>query len=110
MLGNYWNGTGRWQALADKLNHLVPPQGEVKGDGSEKLELFRRASNAYYDLFNNGGCNVPKEISAFFRVFHNDEAVGNAFDMAIYFQKTEPVMDKIILAAAAEQGIEMEIV
>ena len=80
--------------------------GTVENPGSNpKLERFRQASNAYYDLFNNGGCNLRKEIKGFFgmRVYRmSRSAVFNAEGITA---RTEPKMAEYVRTAAKEQGI-----
>lgn len=39
------------------LVKLVPWTGEITGKENKALELYRGFSNAYYDLYNNGGGN-----------------------------------------------------
>jgi hypothetical protein len=53
---SYWNHKGRHQKLYDRLYaKLVPDNGEA---GSDSGELLRTMSNVYYDIYNNGGCNL----------------------------------------------------
>lgn len=52
----YWNKKGKHQAEWDKLySDLVPNQGYAS---TEQGELLRTLSNVYYDIYNNGGCNL----------------------------------------------------
>ena len=63
----YWNNRGRYQDKASKLEALIPSIGEVENaDQRPELERFRTASNAYYDVFNNGGWNMQSEIEELF--------------------------------------------
>ena len=63
----YWNHRGRYTNLANKLDKLLPRMGEVENAKQRpELERFRAASNAYYDLFNNGGYNMQSEIEKLF--------------------------------------------
>lgn len=56
MVNTYWNHKGRHQRLYDRLyDKLVPDQDEA---GSDSGELLRTVSNVYYDIYNNGGCNL----------------------------------------------------
>ena len=76
---NYWNSRGRYQAKAEKLNELIPSMGEVENaEQRTKLERFRIASNAYYDIFNNGGWNRQSEIKEFF--FLEYEKIDGNYD------------------------------
>lgn len=99
----YWANKGRYQDLANALNRLVPVEGEIKGKDNKALEKFRRASNAYYDIFNNGGCNRAAQIRAIFGFGISRYRYNHRFDWDGIHKQTEPVMDQIILAAAAEQ-------
>lgn len=95
----YWAGTGTYQALNDKLHALIPSDGECPKD-QPKLEKLRRATNCYYDMYNNGLCNRAAE---FRRVF----GFGGS-QIARHLQRTpelEEAMDSIILAAGLEQGL-----
>lgn len=96
-LPTFWEGTHPLDQLGRTLGKLIPPSGSVQDPA---LEKFRKASNAYYDLFNNGGCNRPQAIYAIFGVrkyqysrFMNDTTASQIEDR----------MAAIVLAAFAEQ-------
>ena len=75
----YWNHRGRYTNLANKLDKLLPRMGEVENAKQRpELERFRAASNAYYDLFNNGGCNMQSEIKKLF--FLEYEKIDGNYD------------------------------
>jgi hypothetical protein len=98
-MDKYWGGKGRYQALYDKLSELIPDQGNI--EGSPALEKLRRASNCYYDLFNNGLCNRAKE----FRQVFGFAGTWIAKEGFPYVKDLENKMDAFILAAAKEQRI-----
>lgn len=101
LTGTYWYETGDMQIAADELAKLIPPYGRVANpDDNPNLELYRRASNAYYDLYNNGLCNMADEFAEVFgfAVYYDD--LSNATVRRIERRITE-----FIKAAAAEQGI-----
>ena len=50
----YWEHKGTHQKVADMLTEMVPDKGIAQ---DTRIELFRRASNTYYEVYNNGGCN-----------------------------------------------------
>ena len=50
----YWEHKGTHQKVADVLTEMVPDKGIAQ---DTRIELFRRASNTYYEVYNNGGCN-----------------------------------------------------
>lgn len=112
----YWRKTGKHSKLADKLHKKIPAFGEVNDpDSNPKLETFRVANNAYYDLYNNGLCNRSEEFEDIFgflpakKMILDDEgsevhANYNDFQTD-RLTRLEAAMDKIILAAAKEQRI-----
>lgn len=53
---SYWNHKGRHQKLYDRLYAKLVPDSD--GAGSDAGELLRTVSNVYYDIYNNGGCNL----------------------------------------------------
>ena len=112
-MNTYWNNKGTHQNLAEQLRPLVPAMGEVKGKQNKALDKFRKASNAYYDIFNNGGCNRAAEIRGIFKfgmtsmseVVRGEHGKYRKYHWDAIHAVVEPIMDQIILAAAAEQGI-----
>jgi hypothetical protein len=66
---SYWSGEGKYQEQHDELLKLIPREGPVeKGMCKHKISLdrLRRATNCYYDVFNNGGGNRDHATSKFF--------------------------------------------
>lgn len=53
--GSYWDSTGKYQEINNKLHTLIPSEGACEdAEGkNRKLEKLRVATNCYYDLFNN---------------------------------------------------------
>ena len=104
-MDSYWNHKGKHQGLATALERLIPFEGEVKDHRKNpKLERFRKASNAYYDIFNNGGINRPQAIRSYFGVRMSEfRRWDRRIDFDSIFALTEPAMDKIVLEAAEEQ-------
>ena len=99
---SYWCGNGRHQALADDLQPLIPNMGKVKNPRKNKhLEHLRVVSNAYYDLYNNGGGNRPSQIYQ----YAGKRSVNHRYvHMALEFY-----LDFVILSAHAEQfGLDRE--
>ena len=108
----YWESKGQYQAKADSLKDLLPFFGPVpKGNTVNKqLEKFRKASNCYYDLYNNGLCNMAREFSTVFRIPGVPREIKQNYGRYDMISKAtadaiEAKMDEIILAAAKEQGI-----
>lgn len=96
----YWNHRGKYPELLEKLNKLIPDEGEVKNqDDNPALEDFRAAQNCYYDLYNNGLCNREDEFREIFGFDGSGELTRPTVAGA------ERIMNKLILAAAKEQGL-----
>lgn len=88
---SYWNSNGKHQKTYDALVKLIPPYGECPAD-SPKLERLRHASNAYYQLYNNGRASGASRI---FGV-----AASRALEDLI-----EAKLDSFIMEATEEQLI-----
>ncbi len=98
----YWNGKGKYEELTVKLDALIPNSGEVANATENKhLEKYRRACNAYYDLFNNGLCNRAKEFRSVFG-FAGTWIAKQDFP---YCEQLERKMDNLIILAGVEQGL-----
>ena len=117
---SYWNSNGKYQHLAGELHKLVPAAGQVRNpeqnpvrnpEQNPALERFRLYANAYYDIFINGGWNYPKvnhfltDPKDIYRWFPGamSRAKKGRWDAVCIV--TESRMDKVILAAAREQGL-----
>ena len=109
MKNTYWNNNGKYEDFAQKLNDLVPDEGEVPNKRKNPaLEKFRKASNCYYDLYNNGLWNRAREFYGVFKIASgNFKYLPGARKMFMdeLYELTEQKMDEIVLAAAEEQGI-----
>ncbi len=58
----YWNHKGRFQGRYDKMRKDLVPQS---GDADTVIgQMIRFIGNIYYDIYNNGGCNL-KDTSVF---------------------------------------------
>ena len=94
-MSTYWNGNGTHQAIADELEKMIPTMGECE---DKRVEQFRKAANAYYDIYNNGGGNSANRKVAYYfpgvmtvltRHYRN-------IDWDAVQEITEPKMDAII--------------
>lgn len=104
----YWNHTGKFEKEAALLRTLIPLEGSVTSPRSRNkaLEKFRKASNCYYDLHNNGLCNRAAEFNAIFGINSSwHRIVGQHRFFEHLYEETESAMDEIVKAAAIEQGI-----
>jgi hypothetical protein len=106
---SYWYRSGKYQQLAEALQSRIPMQGEIENkDENPCLEEFRRVSNQYYDLFNNGLHNQPYHFKRRFGVTVVEARsilrVGGILECDI-LRTIEASVDKFILEAATEQGL-----
>lgn len=102
----YWNHKGTFQDLANKLEKMVPVMGECE---DKRVERFRKAVNAYYDIFNNGGCNnASTKVSYYFPgVMGIIRSAGRYRqpDWEAVEEITEPIMDEIVEKVAKKVGL-----
>jgi len=109
--GTFWEGNHRLEALRERVSELVPTMGAVEDTNSPKLERLRLVTNAYWDLFNNGGWNPGRKTSYYFpgamTAFHGaiNKNLDQEASMAATYAITEPIMSKAVFAAALEQGL-----
>lgn len=109
MENTYWNYKGTHQDVIEELNALVPTSGSVPSPRKNKaLEKFRRASNCYYDLYNNGLWNRAAEFRREFGIpsshYKYFDGINWRFTKEMH-ELVERKMDEIVLAAADEQAI-----
>ncbi|NLZ33896.1 MAG: hypothetical protein GX889_03085 [Clostridiales bacterium] len=66
----YWNEEGLYQEEVNKLEDLKPDRGYTN---NEYMNLFLAVSHLYYDVYNNGGCNIKdfymKDIEKYIKPF-----------------------------------------
>ena len=102
-----WGVNPGLKHLQEKLDDLIPLQGRVPHSRSKNkaLEKFRVASNLTYDLFNNGLGNRRNQFGSFFgwAPYTRGGMTNSQFEEAE--RKLEPVITRIIIDAAKEQGI-----
>ena len=105
----YWNNAGKYVELAAKLQKLIPLSGAVLNPRTnKKLEKYRKATNCYYDLYNNGlgnGLSEFRTVIGFAASPFKQPWRGYGHFNQNLFIKTELAMDDIILAAAKEQNL-----
>lgn len=108
----YWDNKGKYQKLSRKLDKLIPFMGPVdKPYKNKALERYRKASNAYYDFYNNALANRAKSFVRFFSVSLQPYRVHGKINPRLMYSdkkliaKVEKKMDQIILDAAKEQGL-----
>lgn len=74
----YWRGDGELQRDIERLRKQIPDEGKCQQD-RPKLDALRRWINIYYDVCNNGLCNLQGEFaeeSGYERPKGDDEEAG----------------------------------
>jgi hypothetical protein len=110
---SFWNNNTDLQTQVQQLQDLVPCEGEVVDKRkNRKLEKFRKASNVYYDLFNNGLGNRASELRPIFGLRVVDYYVNRWSNGRRYkeienrlYVDIEPLMRQIVIDACVEQNI-----
>ena len=106
---NSWGVNSGFKHLQEELDCLDPFQGmcENPRTKNKNLEKFRQASNAAYDLFNNGLCNQSRLFKDIYgwSVGYRETSYANKMTWSHWEDRVEEVLPPIIIAAAKEQGI-----
>ena len=106
------------ESVVNKLNNMLPGWGSVTNINKNRcLERFRTAQNVVHDIFNNGLGNRGKQLKVLklkmwelpLDYWRGGELIQPANWTRIQ-EIVEPKMEKIILDAAKEQGIKLELV
>ena len=106
------------ESVVNKLNDMLPAWGSVTNINKKRcLEMFRTAQNVVQDIFNNGLGNRGKQLKVLklkiwelpLDYWRGGELIQPANWTRIQ-EIVEPKMEKIILDAAKEQGIKLELV
>ena len=57
---SYWNNNGKYEKQAQQIRKDVPASGHAE---NVAVELYRCSANVYYEIYNNGGCNMGMNAS-----------------------------------------------
>jgi len=71
-MNTYWNGNGKHEDLNKKFDGVIPSWGMTT---NPYVNLFIVASSVYYDVYNNGGCNLDviyKNIEQYIKPFDEE--------------------------------------
>ena len=109
----YWNSKGKYQQFVDELNLLIPDEGPVNQPRKNRaLEKFRRSSNCYYDLYNNGLGNRFGEMRTVMGIAPNNYRLSTVTSRRhcneftpLLFEHVEARMNEIVVSAAIEQCV-----
>lgn len=105
MENTYWNGKGKYQVASNRLRALLPDSGSVANPRKNKaLERFRKASNCYYDLYNNGLCNRAAEFRKVFGIAATKYRDSKGRFGIYLLEQVELAMNAIIEDAVKEQA------
>ena len=105
MSDTYWDDKGRYNDEINALQAIIPRSGSVAYPRSKNkhLERFRKAMNAYYDLYNNGLWNRAREFANLFKFYGLREVMryGELSDGTR--RAIDITMDEYVLLAYKEQ-------
>lgn len=77
-MGTYWNNNGKYQKFVDEKLKTIP---NMYFTDNEYMNLFIEINNLYYDIYNNGGCNVRLDkvtrIKSVFKNFKISKAISD---------------------------------
>jgi hypothetical protein len=88
MKNTYWCHDGLYQQDLDTINKLMPSLGYTD---NQYMNLFIAMSHAYYDSYNNGGCNLfdcfKKDIDKYVRPFFSRFSIQKLKKDSEYLEK-----------------------
>jgi len=104
-------------SVVDKLDESIPLEGQVHSvNKNKRLERLRKAGNVVHDIFNNGLCNRGRELRVL--GLRKDDLPLPEYRYGYYHEGrwdrireiVSPIMEQIILDAAVEQNISLELI
>ena len=105
------------KSVYEELDGLIPFDGPVCNvNKNKKLEKLRKAANVVHDIFNNGLMNKGKSLKVLGLMkydlplpeYHNGYYYEGHWDRIK--EIVEPIFENIILDAAVEQDISLELI
>lgn len=91
----YWHGHGKYQPYVAMLNAHMPDIGTPTR--SRMFALFTDISTVYYDVYNNGGCNLDGP--------HQDRI--DTIKKHIEFDYKKAIRDRVYLEAKMNEAVEL---
>ena len=105
------------KSVYEELDGLIPFDGPVCNvNKNKKLEKLRKAANVVHDIFNNGLMNRGKQLKVLKLKMYDlplpQYAGGHYYDgnWDRIKEIVEPIFENIILDAAVEQDISLELI
>ena len=105
------------KSVYEELDGLIPFDGPVCNvNKNKKLEKLRKAANVVHDIFNNGLMNKGKSLKVLGLMkydlplpeYHNGYYYEGNWDRIK--EIVEPIFENIILDAAIEQDLSLELI
>jgi hypothetical protein len=98
MKKTYWNRQGKYQEWVDEISATMP---DMYYTDNKYMNVFIAMSNIYYDIYNNGGCNIQdgcykdalKYIHGFIGKFNSRTAIK---DYDYLEDKANEVFEKLM--------------
>lgn len=105
------------ESVVNTLDRSIPLRGSVHSvNKNKRLERLRKAMNVTHDIFNNGLGNRGRQLRVL--GLRKDQLPLPEYRHGYYYEGqwdriteiVEPIMEQIILDAAVEQNLHMELV
>ncbi len=91
---SYWGSEGKYQAQNDQIAEDVPAEGHAQ---NVAVELYRCAQNVYYEIFNNGGCNMGMDAyDDRWHEFSKNTQLKHVASYGIDTSKLDDVVEKMV--------------
>ncbi len=91
---SYWGSEGKYQAQNDQIAEDVPAEGDAP---NVAVELYRCAQNVYYEIFNNGGCNMGMDAyDDRWHEFSKNTQLKHVASYGIDTSKLDDVVEKMV--------------
>lgn len=90
---SYWNSTGTYEKQSAQITEDVPASGHAE---NVAIELYRCAQNVYYEIYNNGGCNLGMDASDDRSEFSKNSQLQHIASYGIDTSNIDDLVDKMV--------------
>ena len=91
---SYWGSEGKYQSQSDQIAQDIPAEGHAQ---NVAVELYRCAQNVYYEIYNNGGCNMGMDAADDrFHEFSKNTQLRHIASYGIDTSKLEELVEKMV--------------
>jgi hypothetical protein len=90
---SYWSSKGRYEKQSAQITEDVPASGHAE---NVAVELYRCAQNVYYEIYNNGGCNLGCDAWDDRSEFSKNSQLQHISSYGIDTSKIDDLVDKMV--------------